>query len=30
VKNWLDEVMRDPMRVHNSNVAARRRASLPM
>jgi PAS domain S-box-containing protein len=30
VKNWLDEVMRDPLRVHNANVAARRRASLPM
>jgi signal transduction histidine kinase len=30
VKNWLDEVMRDPLRVHAANVAARRRASLPM
>jgi PAS domain S-box-containing protein len=30
VKNWLDEVMRDPLRVHAANAAARRRASLPM
>jgi PAS domain S-box-containing protein len=30
VKNWLDEVMRDPARVHAANAAARRRASLPM
>jgi PAS domain S-box-containing protein len=30
VQNWLDDVMRDPMRVHAANVAARRRATLPM
>jgi PAS domain S-box-containing protein len=30
VKNWLDEVMRDPMRVHAPSVTTRRRATLPM
>jgi PAS domain S-box-containing protein len=30
LKHWMDDVMRDPMRVHNAKVAARRRATLPM